>query len=134
MSIADATETLLLNWLFNQGAPTRPTTYYLAIHDSAPNDAGVGGEQDATSDTAYDRTAITFGSAAADGVISNTAALTHTPAVAAADFTVTYVSIWDDTLTNGGNCLFTAALAVSRTINNGSPLSFAIGDINVSLD
>lgn len=134
MSIANDTEDLLLDWLFNQGAPVRPTTYYLAIHDSAPSDAGVGGEQDDTSDTNYTRVALTFGSAASGGIISNTAAATHTPAVAASDFTVTYVSIWDDTYTNGGNCLFTAALAVSRTINNGSPLSFAIGDINVSLD
>jgi len=134
MSIANATETLLLNWLFDAAVVVQPTAWYLGIHDSAPADTGIGGEQDDTSDTNYTRVALTFGSAAADGVISNTAAVTHTPAVAAADFTVTHVSIWDDTYTNGGNCLFTGALAVSRTINNGSPLSFAIGDINVALD
>jgi len=133
MSIANATETLLLNWLFNQGTPTRPTAFYLSIHSADPTEDGSVGEQVVGTDTNYSaRPTLTFGSAAASGVISNTAALTYTPAVAAPDFTVTYVAIWD--AATAGNCLFVGALEVARTINNGSPLSFAIGDINVALD
>ena len=134
--LSDYAENLLLDWMFrNTGTSPAAGTLYLAIHDSAPADTGIGGEQDDTADTNYTRVALTFGSAASGGNIATTAAITHTPSVApGVPFVVSHVSIWDDTYTNGGNCLMTGTLAVSRTIDNASPLSFAIGDIIAALD
>lgn len=131
--LTDYAEDLLLDWLFNQGSPTRPTAFYMGIHDGDPGETGTANEQVVGDDANYSaRPTLTFGSAAADGIIATTAAVTYTPDAAAADFTVTHVSVWDaDT---AGNCLYKGAVAIPRTINNANPLSLAAGDFVCALD
>ena len=128
MSMANYLETLLLNWAFNRVVPTQATNFYLGLHIGDPGETGAN-EQVTGTDATYVRQEVVFGADAASGVISNTAALSYDPT---ASYTVTYVSIWDAATV--GNCYFTGALAVPRAISNGSPIAFAIGDINVSLD
>jgi len=125
-------ETLLLNWLFNQGAPTRPSAYYLGIHNGDPGETGADNEQNDTDDIDYVRPALTFGDAAEDGIILTTASVSYTPDETADPFTVSHVSIWDADAE--GNCLFKGELVIPRTIINAKPLSLAAGDLACALD
>lgn len=137
--LTDYAEDYLLDYLFRAGGAA-PVAYFLGLHDGDPAEDGLSNEQDEVSDTEYDpanqgRPAITFGAAASGGQILNTVAITYTPAVAAAAFNVTHVSIWDsnDEAGGPGNCYFKGELQVPRTIDNGNPFSIAIGDLVAAL-
>lgn len=95
------------------------TTVYVALT--------VSGTEVATG--SYARTAGSF-SAASSGAVSNDAAVTF-PAPTANWGTVDGIKLYD--ASTSGNLLYTGALAVSRTINNGDGApSFAIGDLDVT--
>ena len=131
MSIANYGENLILDWFLTAAAVTRPAAWYVALHSADPTEDGTVGEQTAVADANYIRQAVTIG-AAASGQSLSTTAVSYTPDAAAADFTVSYLSIWD--ASTAGNCLMYGAMQVSRTINNANPLSIAIGDLVAALD
>ena len=126
-SFSDYLENELLDHVFANAAFTSPTTVYLALYTANPTDAGGGTE---VSGAGYARQAITFGTPAAAGLISNTAAVSFT-ASGGNYGTVTGVGIFDALTV--GNLLAWDAIT-SATVNDTDTLEFAIGDIDISLD
>lgn len=127
-ALADYAEDLVLAWLLTTGAATRPTTWYVALHDGDP---GEPGNQDELVGDGYSRQSVTF-DAPSGGATENTAQLTFGPATGAGWGSVTHVSIWD--ASTAGNCLYKGPLSSPVTINAGDSLVFAAGNLDVSID
>lgn len=127
MSKANYAETAVVDWLLGGATPTRPSARYLALHTADPGETGATSE---LSGAGYARQAVTFGAASA-GAASNTSS--HSFTASGANWgTVTHFSIWDAATT--GNCLYSGALSVSRTINDGESATVASGAITVTED
>ena len=127
-ALSDHLEKLLLDWSMTTGTAARPTAWFLALYTAAPSDSGGGTE---VSGGGYARQAIAFGAAATpEGTTSNTAAVEYT-ADGAAYGTVTHIGIFD--ASTGGNLLWHGAMTTSRTIGDGDTLSFAEGDVVLTL-
>jgi hypothetical protein len=124
-------ENLLINWIFNTSAVTRPTAWYVGLHTGDPGETGASNEVLVAADADYVRQAVTMG-AASGGASASTTQVVFTPAVAAGTYTVTHASIW--TASTAGTCLIKGALASSRAISNASPLTFEIGEIIAAVD
>jgi hypothetical protein len=125
-ALSDHSENLLLDWLMTGGAATRPTAWYLALYTAAPSDAGGGTE---VSTGGYARQTIAF-SAASGGTTSNSADVSFT-AVGANYGTVTHVGIFD--ASTGGNLLWHGAMSASKTVEDGDTITFAVGNIDLTL-
>jgi len=125
-ALSDYAENLLLDWLMTSGSATRPTTIYVALYTSAPNDAGGGTE---VSTGGYARQTVTF-AAASGGTTSNSADVSFT-AGGASFGTVTHIGL-HDALT-GGNLLWHGSLVTSKTVEDGDTLTFASGNIDLTL-
>lgn len=123
-AISDYLENALINEVLRNVGYTPAATVYLALFTTATTDAGGGTEATGGS---YARQAITF-SAASGGATSNSGAVSFTnmPAV-----TITHAAIMD--ASTSGNMLFHGALTASKTVGAGDTLTFAVGDIDVSL-
>lgn len=126
-AISDYLEAALLNHVFRNTAMTSPTTTYLALYTAAPSDAGGGTE---VSGNGYAREAITFG-APSSGVVSNSGEISFT-ASGGNWGTITHVGIFD--ASSAGNLLYHGALDTSRTVNDTDTLTFAVGELDCSLD
>lgn len=125
-SFSDFLENELLDHAFRNSAYTPPAAVYLALYTAAPTDAGGGTE---VSGGNYQRQAITFGSAASGGAISNTAAVSFT--ASGANFgDVVAVGIFDASTT--GNLMAWDTITTA-TVNDGDTLNFAIGAIDITL-
>lgn len=124
--ISNYLENELLDHALGTGAWTTPAAVYLALFTSDPTDAGSGTE---VSGSGYARQAIAFG-AASGGTAANTAAESFT-ASGGSFGTVTHIGIYD--ASTAGNLLFHSALNASRVVNDGDTLTFAIGDVTVTL-
>lgn len=125
-SFTDFLENELLDHVFRNAAYTSPINVYLALFTANPTDAGGGTE---VSGAGYTRQAITFG-AASGGAISNTVAVSFT-ASGGNYGSVTGVGIFD--ASTAGNMLAWDAIT-SATVNDTDTLTFAIGDIDITLD
>lgn len=125
-ALSDHSEDLLLDWLMTNGSATRPTAWYVALYTAAPNDAGGGTE---VSTGGYARQSVTFG-AASGGTCSNTGQVDFT-ASGGNYGTVTHVGIFD--AVTSGNLLWHGALSASKVIDDGDTLSFAVGNIDLTL-
>lgn len=125
-SFSDFLENELLDHVFRNSAYTQPTTVYAAAYTAAPTDAGGGTEVTGGS---YARTAITFGTAASGGTISNTAAVTF-PQATASWGTIVAIGIFD--ASTAGNLLawddFTGV-----AIGTGDTLQINTGDLDITL-
>ncbi len=99
----------------------QPATVYLALHQSAPDDEGVGGE---LSGGGYARQVIGFAEADEEnGYITNATSPVFSPPTC----TITHFSIWD--AATSGNCLFTGSVGVPQSVTGGdtySPLNGAL--------
>ena len=125
-AISNYLENELLDHVLKNAAYTSPTTVYLALYTSNPTDADSG---TAVSGGSYARQAITFGSVASGGTISNTGDLTFASMPAA---TVSHVGIHDHL--TAGNLLFHGALSSSKSVDAGDTFKISIGDLDISLD
>lgn len=125
--ISDYLENKILDHMLRNQAFTPPTTVYLALFTSDPGDDASGTE---VSGGSYAREAITFGSAASGGQISNTADITFTTATASWG-TVTHVGIFDAATV--GNLLWHGALSASKTVGDGDTFKVNTGDLDVSV-
>ena len=125
-ALSDHSENLLLNWLMTSGTATRPTAWYLALFTAAPNDAGGGTE---VSTGGYGRQTIAF-SAASSGATSNSADVSFT-ASGANYGTVTHIGIFD--ASSGGNLLWHGAMTASKTVEDGDTITFASGNVDLTL-
>ena len=125
-ALSDHSENLLLNYLMTAGSVTRPTNWYLALFTAAPNDAGGGTE---VSTGGYSRQSMAF-STSSSGTTSNTGAISFT--ASGANFgTVTHVGIFD--ASSSGNLLWHGAMTASKTVEDGDTITFAIGNIDLTL-
>lgn len=125
MAASDFLENALLGAVLKNTAYTSPAAVYLALFTSDPTDAGTGSE---VSSGGYTRQALAFGGTGSS--VSTTAAVAFT-AAGAAFGTVTHVGIFD--AATGGNLLLHGALTVPRTVEDGSTLTFAAGDITAGV-
>ena len=127
-ALSDHSENLLLNWLMTTDTVTRPTAWYLALFTAAPSDSGGGTE---VSGSGYSRQTIAFGTASGTGgTTSNTGDVSFT-ASGGSFGTVSHVGIFD--ASTGGNLLWHGALTASKTVADGDTLTFAVGNIDLTM-
>jgi hypothetical protein len=143
-AMSDYLENKIIDWFFRGQAFTPPATAYVGLLTAAPTDAGGGTEVVGGS---YGRVAIasllanwagtqsagsTTASSGTGGTTSNNASITF-PAPTGNWGVVTHFGIYD--APTGGNLLFWAPLAISKTVNNGDAApSFPSGQLTVQID
>lgn len=118
----------ILDHISGNGSYTAPTPY-VGLFTAAPSDAGGGTE---VSGGSYARVNANTSFGAASGTaIANDAAITF-PTASASWGTVTHFGVFDASTT--GNLLYWGALSTSKAIGSGDTASFAIGELDVTLD
>ena len=127
-ALSDYAEKLLLDFLMTTGSATRPTNWYVALYTGAPSDSGGGTE---VSGSGYARKSVTFSAAASPGgTTSNTNEVSFT-ASGGNYGTVTHMGIFD--ASSSGNLLWHGALTASKTVADGDTLTFAAGNIDLTM-
>ena len=127
-ALSDYAEKLLLDFLMTTGTATRPTNWYVALFTAAPNDAGGGTEVSAGG---YARQSVAFSAAASPGgTTSNSGGVSYT--ASGGDYgTVTHMGIFD--ASSSGNLLWHGALTASKAVADGDTLTFAVGNIDLTM-
>jgi len=121
-------ENALLNGTLNGTTYTAPTTVYVSLWLSNPNDDGSGIE---VSGGSYARAVVTFDTATGTtGLVATDADVTFTTATAAWG-TVGWIGI-NDAL-SGGNLLYHTALDAAKTIDAGDIFKITTGNLTVEL-
>ncbi len=142
-ALSDFAENKILDWWLRGQTYTAPTSTYVGLLTAVPSDTGGGTEVTGGS---YARVAVassmanwsgtqaaasTVASTGTSGTISNNAPITF-PAPTANWSTVVAMGVYD--APTGGNLLFWAPLATSKTVNNGDAApTFAAGALTFSL-
>lgn len=133
-------ENKLIDHIFRAATFAKPSTLYFALFTAAPSDAGGGTE---VSGGAYARQALnpsdtnwtatqggTSGASSGTGGHTDNAIAIAFP-VATTDWgTITHLGIFD--AVSGGNLLFHAALASSKSILSGDIFQHSIADVDVT--
>ena len=127
-ALSDYAEKLLLDWMMTSGSATRPTAWYVALYTAAPSDSGGGTE---VSTGGYARQSVAFSAASSPGgTTSNSGEVSFT--ASGADYgTVTHMGIFD--AASSGNLLWHGALTASKTVADGDTLTFAGGNIDLTM-
>lgn len=102
-ALTDTMAGLMLDWSFNVGTPTRPTTFFAALHSGPPGPAGASAE---LSGNAYARTAFT--PQRTGRVITNAGVIDFPAATPAAWAEALFSSIWS--AASAGTCYSTSPL------------------------
>lgn len=128
-NLTDYSEKVLLDWLMtNSTTPVRSTAWWVALHSSAPGEAGTLFELGAG--IGYTRLPVTFGVAASPaGITLNSSTVTFGPATSA--WIVTNVSITDTSATTA-NVLWQGA-ASSKTVSTGDYYQFSASNFSLTL-
>jgi len=126
MSFSNYLETELLDHVFAGNAYTSPTTVYVGLFTTNPDEDGSGTE---VSGGSYARQAGTF---SVTGNTATTTAAIEFPTATGTWGTVTHIGIYD-ALTSG-NLLAYAALTTSKSIASGDVFRIPTGDIDITLD
>lgn len=121
-----ATANAILNHVFRGVTGTFATTYYLKLHTGDP---GAAGSANAAGNVT--RKAVTMGSTASGGVLSNTVAVAWTDTEVTTNETYSHVSLWD--ASTSGNCVMTGTLPVPRAVTSGATFTIPIGDVDITL-
>ena len=127
-ALTNYAESQVIKWLMTNGAVTRPTAWYVALHTADPGEVGSTGE---LSGNGYARQSATF-TEDTNGLVDNDADITFGPNTGSNWGLVSHVSVWDALTT--GNCLFKGALSSSVTINVTDSLKIAAGALDLSVD
>jgi hypothetical protein len=134
MSATDWLENKLAGHVSNVTPWTPPSTFYLVLFTSAPNDAGVGTEP-TIGVNAYGRVSITNSAAtwtvSGNQMINNIAIPTAAPDPAAWG-TITHAGLAD--ASTGGNIVATGALQTPIATEIGVPINFAPGALVLTFD
>ena len=121
-------ENALLNGTLNATTYTAPTTVYVSLWTSNPNDDGSGTE---VSGGSYARVAVSFATASGvSGEVLNDAAVEFAAATAGWGV-VGWIGI-NDAL-SVGNLMYHTALDTSKTIDTGDIFKIAVGNLSVTL-
>jgi len=126
MSFSNYLETELLDHVFAGNAYTSPSTVYVGLFTSNPDEDGSGTE---VSGGSYARQS---GSFTVSGNTATTDAAIEFPTATGTWGTVTHIGIYD-ALTSG-NLLAYAALTTSKSIASGDVFRIPTGDIDITLD
>ena len=128
-------EDALLNWVKGTAFPAAPANLYVALYTATPTDAGASGTE--VTGGSYARIAIASSgwSAISNGAngdqVSNAGVVTFaTPTLTWG--TVGWFALYDAVTV--GNEVYWNALTVSKTINSGDTVSFAIGALVIAED
>lgn len=134
-SFSNYLELEVLDHVFGGSDYTRPATLYIALCTTAPTDASTGSTIVEPSGGSYARVSVTNNAtnfpAASAGAKANDTAITF-PTASASWGTVTHMAICD--ASSAGNVLAWGALTASKTVDSGDTVSFAIGDLDITLD
>jgi hypothetical protein len=126
-------EDKVMNHILGGSDYSRLGTVYLALFTAAPTETGGGTE---VAGNGYTRLSITNNAtnfpASSGGQKSNGIAFTFTPASGGSWGTVSHWAIMS--ASTGGLILFFGALNAAKLINDTDTLSFAIGQLNITLD
>jgi len=132
-TFGDFLEDELLDHVFGDASYSAPATLYVGLSTADPTDDGSGIAEPGGG--SYARVAVTNNAtnwpAASGGAKANGTAITF-PQASASWGTVTHFIIMD--ATSGGNMLAHAALDASKTVDSGDTLSFAVGELDITLD
>ena len=120
---APAVANAILNALCRGVAWTPPTAVWIKLHVGDPGASGTANPAVET-----DRVQATFATPAANGAISNTAALTWTDVAAAEDFT--HFSAWDANA--AGNFQFSGTIS-ANAVMTGDDFTIPVADLDVGL-
>lgn len=119
-------ENRVLNWIFTTSSPTRPTTWFLALHTGANGGAGASNE---ISGNGYARQAVTF--TVSGNVASNSGAISFGPDTTGNWGSVTDITIWDSVTT--GVCLAQGTVSAAVSYAVGDTATIAIGALTITL-
>jgi len=126
MSFSNYLETELLDHVFAGNAYTSPTTVYVGLFTTNPDEDGSGTE---VSGGSYARQS---GSFTVSGNTATTDAAIEFPTATGTWGTVTHIGIYD--AVSAGNLLAYAALTTSKSIASGDVFRIPTGDIDITLD
>lgn len=127
-NIGSYAENLLLNYVNNAQAVTRPTTWYVGLSLGSPT--SVSGSEMANN-SGYTRQTVTI-AAATGGTCSNANAITFGTFQTA--YSISGIQIWDTQgSTNTGNMLWYGLLSAARTVASGDSLVIAAGALVTTL-
>lgn len=123
-SFAEASRNQMLDAYVGRTTYTANAAFYVKLHLGDP---GAAGTNNAAANTT--RQAVTFGSAAATGTISNTAAVEWTSVPNTE--TYSHVSFW--TASSGGTFLGSDDLSSTAAVTAGDTFRIPVGDLDLSL-
>jgi hypothetical protein len=123
-TIAVGERNKMLDALTGRSTYTASAAFYVQLHTGDPGAAGTSNVAGNTT-----RQAVTFGSAAATGAISNTAAVEWT-SVSTTE-TYTHVSFW--TASTNGTFLGSDDLSSSAAMTAGETFRIPVGDLDLTL-
>lgn len=134
MSFTDFLENELLDHVWGAAAFTAPVTTFIGLSTTTPADDGTN-ITEPPGGAAYARVSktnnLTNWPAAVGGLKENGTPVDFAQATGAWG-TVTHFFIAD--ALSGGNILASGVLTTPKTIDNGDTASFAVGDIDITLD
>ena len=128
-SFTDYTENLALTYLFNTGAVTRPTAWYVGLFTAAPSDTGGGTE---VTGNGYAR--VVTGTISGSGTattFTNAAAIEFAAASGGNWGTIGWAGIF--TASTGGTLLAWAPLTTSKAINDGDIFRIPASSLSITL-
>lgn len=128
-SFTDYLENKVLDHVVGKTSYTMPSVW-VALFTAAPSDAG-GGTEVSGGSYARKSTAGTDWTAASGGATSNANAITFITPTGSWG-TVTHFALMD--ASTAGNMLAWSALNTPQAISTGNTVSFAIGDLDITLD
>ena len=126
--LSDYLENKLLDHIVGKTSYTMPTAY-VALFTAAPSDSG-GGTECSGGSYARKSTAGADWTAASGGATSNANAITFVTPTGSWG-TVTHFALFD--ASTAGNMLAWGALSASQAIGTGNTVSFAVGDLDITL-
>jgi hypothetical protein len=105
---------------------TKPTAVYASLHTTSPLDAATGAE---VSGGSYARQAVTFTAAATNTGVTSASNTANVSFLSMPTATVSHVGIYD--AATGGNLLYHAALAASKSLTSGDNFTINAGQLVV---
>ncbi len=126
MSFSNYLENKLLLHTFGASAYTAPSTLYLAIHTSNPDEDNSGTE---VSGSAYARQTVAF--TVTNNLATNTSAVEF-PTATGSWGTLSHVGVYD--ALTGGNLMAYASLTTSKIIDTNDVFRVPAGDLDITLD
>ena len=126
MSMSDYLEEKLINHTYGGTAFTQPTTWYIALFNTDPTDAGGGTE---LSGGGYTRKAFTPTIGASPTFVASNDADVVFPTATSDWSTINYVAVFD--ASTGGNMLDYGAITTPRTVLTDGVFKVLAGDLQI---